>query len=179
MSNIYTVYLNSADKQTGSTNNNAIFYIDWDKILKHNDNNEIKYKVSFAITVANGYYKDTLGTATTYTVFSQLYSSMKVLCNFYCNSLTYDSKQSQSILLGCCDRNVQTAASGTQNLTIGNGYSCFFGYNPAKIINKPVNNYINVQLQDFLGNPLCDTNTAGVKYTDCTPWILILQFEPV
>ena len=176
MSESYTIYLNSSDKQTG-TNNNATFYIDWNKILKQDEN--VKYKVSFSITVANGYYKDVTGVATTYTVFTQLYSSIKIYGNFQCNSLTYDSKQSQSTLLGCCDRNVQTSATGANNLTIGNGYSCFFMYNPSKIINKPTSNYINIQLQDFLGNPLCDTNIVGGKYTDCTPWILILQFEPI
>lgn len=177
MSDIYTFYLNSNDKQAGSTNNNAIFYIDWNQLLKNDDK---KYKVTFNITVANGYYKDATGTATTYTVFTQLYSSIKILCNFQTNSLSYDSTtKSQSIFLGYADRNIQAAASGTNSLTIGNGFSCFFGYNAPKIMNKPASNFINIQLQDILGNALCDTNTSGNKYTDCTPWVLTLQLELV
>ena len=84
MSDIYTFYLNSSDKQS-RTNNNAIFYINWDQLLKHDDSNKTRYKVTFNITVASGYYKDTVGTATTYTVFSQLYSSIKVIANFQAN----------------------------------------------------------------------------------------------
>jgi hypothetical protein len=180
MSDIYTFYLNSNDKQTGSTNNNAIFYINWDQLLKHDDSNDIRYKVNFNITVANGYYKDAAGTATTYTVFTQLYSSIKILANFQANSLSYDSStKSQSIVLGYADRNIQAAASGTNSLTIGNGFSCSFGYNAPKIINKPTSNFLNIQLQDILGNSLCDTNTTGAKYTDCTPWVVILQLELV
>ena len=181
MSDIYTFYLNSSDKQSG-TNNNAIFYINWDQLLKHDDSNKTRYKVTFNITVASGYYKDTAGTATTYTVFSQLYSSIKVIANFQANSLTYDSTtKGQSVLLGYVDRNIQTAGTGTNTLTIGNGYSCFFGFNAPKIINKPTSNYLNIQLQDILGNALQDTKADGTKYTngDCTPWVLTLLLELV
>ena len=150
MSDIYTFYLNSNDKQTGSTNNNAIFYINWDQLLKHDDSNDIRYKVTFNITVANGYYKDVTGTAVTYTLFTQLYSSIKILCNFQANSLSYDSStKSQSNFLGYADRNIQAAASGTNALTIGNGFSCFFGYNAPKIINKPTSNFININERDI------------------------------
>jgi len=133
MSEIYTFYLNSNDKQSG-TNNNATFYMNWDALLKHDYGNNNKYKVTFNITVSNGYYKDVTGVATTYTVFSQLYSAIKILANFQTNNLSYDtSTKSQSIILGYADRNVQTAASGTNTLTTGNGFGCFFGFNAQKI----------------------------------------------
>ena len=73
------------------------------------------------------------------------------------------------MILGFADRNVQTAASGTNTLTTGNGFGCFFVFSAPKIINIPSSNFLNIQLQDILGNALCDTNTSGNKYTDCTP----------
>jgi len=83
------------------------------------------------------------------------------------------------MVLGYADRNVQTAASGSNTLTSGNGFGCFFGFNAPKIINKPSPNFLNIQLQDILGNAFFDTITTGNKYTDCTSWVMILQFETV
>ena len=175
MSNkVYNFYINSSDKISG-TNNNANFLINWDSILPHDNINN--YKVSFSFQTSAGYYKDSVaGTQNgNYTLYNQLYSNIKILTNFTSSNISYDtSTKSQSLILGYCNRDIQNAGT----FSIGNTFSCFYDYNPPKIISKPNSYSFNVQLINMYNNiALTDTTSAGVAFNDCTNWTMILQLE--
>lgn len=174
-SKVYNFYINSADKISG-TNNNANFYINWDSILPHDGVNY--YKVSFSFQTCSGYYKDAVSNSQngTYTLYDKLFSNIKILTNFQSSNISYDtSTKSQSLILGYVTRDIQNASA---TYSIGNTFSCFFDYNAPKIITKPNSSSFNVQLINSYSNiALTDTNSAGVAFTDCTNWTMILQLE--
>jgi len=57
----YTLFLNSADKISG-TNNNAVFQVNWDDFLPRNYSN---YKSIFTFQTTGGYYIDYVGSVAT------------------------------------------------------------------------------------------------------------------
>ena len=176
-SKIFNIYLNSNDKLTGSTNNNANFNIDFNTLLPK-DNNPY-YKVSFSFQCNSGYFKDTIsGTQNlTYSNYTKLYNNIKILTNFQCGNVSYDSTtKSQSLILGYANRDIQNASG----YSTGNSYNCWFDYNAPKIIMKPTTNILNVQLINSFDNSfLTDTNSTGVAFSDTTPWTMILMFEQI
>ena len=57
----YSLFINSTDKLSGSTNNNAKYDIGWDDFLPREYDN---YKMSFSFQSVGGNYKDTTSTFT-------------------------------------------------------------------------------------------------------------------
>lgn len=176
MTKTYNFYINSTDRISG-TNNYALFNILWDNILPKNNINN--YKVSFSFQTSAGYYKDKVSAVQNgnYTLYDLCYSNIKILVNFNTSNNTYDtSTKSQSLILGYANRDIQNASA----LSIGNTFSCWSDYNPPQYIMKPSTNVFTVQLINmYSNNTLTDTNSAGVAFTDCTAWTMILSLEPI
>ena len=177
MVKVYNFYISSMDKLGLSTNNNASFNILWDTILPKDNVNF--YKVSFSFQTSAGYYKDKVSATQSgyYTWYDNCYSNMKILVNFQTPNNSYDtSTKSSSMILGFANRDIQNASS----LSIGNTFSCWYDYNCPKVILKPTTNNLNIQLINmYSNNPLTDTTSAGVAFSDCTNWTMILALEPI
>jgi len=171
----YTLYINSADKVSGS-NNNGSYNVNWASFLPTDFQ---FYKVLFSFQTAGGNYKDASYNSTAY-----VFSSAKVVLNFQGRSFSFDtSSQSNSISLGFVQRDLQV--SGTTS-TASNTLSCWHGQNTPKTISRPSQNLINVQIINNYNSTstntvyLTDTNSAGTSLSsDMTNWSMILEFIPI
>lgn len=165
----YTLYLSSNDRVSGN-HNNPSFNINFDSFLSRNYD---KYKLTYSFLSTGSFYVDN---ATT----QQCFSNCKIYIDFGCGSLSYDSKtQGASTLIGFAKRDIQTSA------TVLSVFSCNEDDNPSKIISRPNQNNINIQIinpniQEGLYNELLvKTTQAGTLTSDMTPWNMILQFTPI
>ena len=159
----YSLVINSADKISG-TNNDAIYSVNFQDFLPQNYD---KYKVIFSAQTVGGNYLDSLT--------SSLYGSAKLLIDFNCRQYSWEtSKKSQSLVLGCLQRDVQTTTTNT------NALSTFHGQYPPRTITRPVTNTINVQIINTKTNtPLTDTTALGVATSDMTAYTIFLEFIPI
>jgi hypothetical protein len=159
----YTLYINSADKISG-TNNNAIFYVEWENFLPNTFN---EYKMAWCMQTTGGYYKDT-GSAT-------IYSTAKVSADFGTKQYSYDtSKRSSSNTIGYLTRDQQTSTTSSNILT------CFYYQFPAKTIQRPSNNTFNISITNmYTGIPFVNTDNTGVATSDMTNWQLCMEFSPI
>lgn len=171
----YTLYINSADKVSGS-NNNGSYNVNWASFLPTDFQ---FYKVLFSFQTAGGNYKDATYSSTAY-----VFSSAKVVLNFQGRSFSFDtSTQSNSNSLGFIQRDLQVSGTIT---TPSNTLSCWHGQNTPKTISRPSQNLINVQIINNYNSTstntvyLTDTNSSGTSLSsDMTNWSMILEFIPI
>lgn len=159
-SRTYTLYINSADKLTG-TNNNSTFFVDWAQVLPDAYN---EYKMIFTFQTSGGYYTDLSGSA--------IYSTAKVSADFGSRQFSYDTaKRGPSNTIGYISRDQQTAT------TSSNVLSCFYYQYPAKTMTKPTNNMFSINITNmYSGLPLVNTDRLGNALSDMTPWQACFEF---
>jgi hypothetical protein len=161
----YSIVINSKDKISG-LNNNANFIIPWLQCIPTTKYQ--KFKIVFNMQTVGGFYKDS-------TTGGITYSSAKILVDFGSRNFQYDtSNNGPSTVLGILSRDLQTTNSSS------NTFSSFFYQNTSKVIGKPTNNFLNVQvLNNYNNGPLYNTDTNGIVQSDMTPWTLFLEFIPI
>jgi len=164
----YSLILNSNAKVSGSTNNNAVFNVNWEDFLPREYQ---KYKVAFNFQTTGGNYKDG-----TYTSVATVFSSATININFSGRSYSYDATTtSPSVVLGIIMRDIQISTSSSNTL------GCYYLYNPPRTISRPNTNQLTVQLYNqSTSKLLVDTNSGGTALlTDCTTWTGIFEFIPI
>ena len=163
----YTLYLSSSDKVSTSKNNNAIFEINWASFLP---NDYTEYKVSYSFLTTGGYYIDTT---------TSTFSNCRIVADFNGRNYSYDSSnKAQSITLGFAQR-------GSMLNNSSNSFSSFLYQFPAKTINTPNQNILNIKIYNTASqgssvNPLLvNTSSLGNLANDMTSWNMVLEFAPI
>jgi AAA15 family ATPase/GTPase len=162
-SRTYTLFINSADKISG-TNNNASFFVDWCQVLPDAYN---EYKMIFTFQTSGGYYKDLSGSA--------IYSTAKVSADFGSRQFAYDTaKRGPTNTIGYISRDQQTTTTSSNIL------SCFYYQYPAKTMVKPTNTVFTVSVTNmYSGLALVNTDGGGNPQSDMTPWQACFEFFPI
>jgi hypothetical protein len=159
----YTLFLNSADKVSG-TNNNATFNINWAAFLPMKYS---YYKVIFNFQTVGGYYED--GTA-------GICPNAIIKTNLQGNTFSYDSTtNSGSNILGFIQRDNQSVTSAINTL------SCSLYQNASKTIIRPSSNIFSISIYNYYSNTLLfNTNNDGSALAgDMTAWTAMFEFIPI
>jgi hypothetical protein len=162
-SRTYTLYINSADKISG-TNNNANFYVEWESFLPVNYN---EYKMVWCLQTTGGYYKDTGSTT--------IYSTAKVSADFTTRQFSYDTaKGGPTNTIAYITRDQKTSTTSSNILT------SFYYQFPAKTMQRPSNNTFNVSITNmYTGVPFVNTDSGGTAQSDMTNWQMCMEFFPI
>ena len=159
----YTVYINSNDKMVGTKNNNATYQINWDDFIDRKYNS---YKVNWNLTTSSGFYFDTL---------DNLMENAKVYIDFGSKSFSFDTgTKSNSNCIGFIHRTNGNVDDVKFSLSANYLRNC------PKMINRPTQNFIQVQIiNSFDGLLFTNTGSTGIKEEDMTSYNLCLEFIPV
>ena len=112
-------------------------------------------------------------------VGSMVFSGCQINMDLKGRSYSYNTAVSgpSNSILGYAQRDLQTATTNS------NSFSVFYLQFPPKSVSRPTENTMSISLYNlnYLGYniPLYDTDSSGNLLTDCTPWNIILEFNPV
>jgi hypothetical protein len=160
----YQVVIKSSDNiATAGKNNTGTFVINWDDFLPRHYQ---RFKLNFTFATEGGYYMDTASTnvCTGY-----------INMNFGGRSQSYETgKQGETFLLGQIYKQFSTFSTPSQI------FKCFLQENPYKIIYRPNQNILTIDIYNQSTNTLLQTtNNAGAYSGDMTKWVLILNLIPI
>jgi len=168
---VYTIFLRSGDKIAGSTNNNAIFNINFPSFLPQDIS---MYKLRFFFSTTKGYYRDN-----TYGSTFIGFAAIKILCDIVKSNTTFDTTTNSSYIgLGIGLRDLGFINTNTYGVST---ISASRTTNPPITIVSPKLNQINVQLINLSTNALLvDTlHDGSALLTDASGWVLTLELEPL